>query len=69
MISAISAFQVTAFQKVTPRTSCLAYRNLPNFPSRGFCGGQPRLGIYKIQCFRDQLHVHHQGDEIRLPQQ
>jgi hypothetical protein len=31
-----------------------------------FPGGQPHQGIYKIQRFGDQLHLHHQGDKIRL---
>jgi hypothetical protein len=32
--------------------------------NKDFSGGQTRQGIYKIQGFGDQLHLHHQGGEI-----
>jgi hypothetical protein len=31
---------------------------------KGFSGAQPRQGICKIQRFGEQLHLHHQGDDI-----
>jgi hypothetical protein len=34
--------------------------------SEGFSDRQPCQGIYKIRRFGDQLHLHHQGDEIHL---
>ena len=33
-----------------------------HFLNKGFLGGQPRQGIYKIQRFGD--HLHHQGSDI-----